>query len=245
MPGNSHPAGLRQANTPTPAVSTGCQPSSQSRRSSPRVPAAIPPHRPLCRRGRGESGAAPAAAAGKHLRSQESGRLAQDQSRRAAPSTSWRRREPEVKPVEVGDPSHLGDPGFPVQARCNHARMARRRSLCEPTADTAGAVARQLAEGLTRAAGRSLAGHRGLSRRGGGSAGRRAAVRGTLAIGVTSALVNVAMKSAWSRQRPDRAGAGSRSSESADARIHVVPVVPVRVKFPSGHVHEPVHAVEF
>ena len=42
----------------------------------------------------------------------------------------------------------------------------------------------------------------------GGQAGRRAAVRGTAAIGVTSALVNLAVKSAWSRQRPDRAGAG-------------------------------------
>ncbi|MFZ0191012.1 MAG: hypothetical protein WAL72_29175, partial [Streptosporangiaceae bacterium] len=41
----------------------------------------------------------------------------------------------------------------------------------------------------------------------GGSAGRRAAVRGTAAIGVTSALVNLAVKSAWSRPRPDRAGA--------------------------------------
>ncbi len=34
----------------------------------------------------------------------------------------------------------------------------------------------------------------------GGQAGRRAAVRGTVAIGVTSALVNLAVKSAWSRQ---------------------------------------------
>src|ERR1700759_5008722 len=42
----------------------------------------------------------------------------------------------------------------------------------------------------------------------GGGAGRRAALRGTVAIGVTSALVNLAVKSAWSRQRPDRAGAG-------------------------------------
>ena len=42
----------------------------------------------------------------------------------------------------------------------------------------------------------------------GGQAGRRSAVRGTVAIGVTSALVNLAVKSAWSRQRPDRAGAG-------------------------------------
>jgi membrane-associated phospholipid phosphatase len=61
----------------------------------------------------------------------------------------------------------------------------------------------------------------------GGKTGRRAAVRGTAAIGVTSALVNLAVKSAWSRQRPDRAGAG-------------VPVwrnvrMPASTSFPSGH----------
>jgi membrane-associated phospholipid phosphatase len=61
----------------------------------------------------------------------------------------------------------------------------------------------------------------------GGSAGRRAAVRGMVAIGVTSALVNLAVKSVWSRQRPDRAGVG-------------VPVwrnvpMPVSTSFPSGH----------
>ena len=61
----------------------------------------------------------------------------------------------------------------------------------------------------------------------GGAAGRRAAVQGTVAIGVTSALVNLAVKSAWSRQRPDRAGAG-------------VPVwrnvpMPASTSFPSGH----------
>ena len=61
----------------------------------------------------------------------------------------------------------------------------------------------------------------------GGSAGRRAALRGTLAIGATSALVNLAVKSIWARQRPDRAGAG-------------VPVwrnvrMPTSTSFPSGH----------
>ena len=61
----------------------------------------------------------------------------------------------------------------------------------------------------------------------GGKAGRRAAVRGTVAIAVTSALVNLAVKSAWSRQRPDRAGVG-------------VPVwrnvrMPTSTSFPSGH----------
>ena len=61
----------------------------------------------------------------------------------------------------------------------------------------------------------------------GGAAGRRAALRGTLAIGATSALVNLAVKSIWARQRPDRAGAG-------------VPVwrnvrMPTSTSFPSGH----------
>ena len=61
----------------------------------------------------------------------------------------------------------------------------------------------------------------------GGRAGRRAAVRGTAAIGVTSALVNLAVKSTWSRPRPDRASAG-------------VPVwrnvrMPASTSFPSGH----------
>src|SRR5260370_1397279 len=41
----------------------------------------------------------------------------------------------------------------------------------------------------------------------GGRTGRRAAVRGTVAIGVTSALINLDVKSLWSPQRPDPAGA--------------------------------------
>jgi membrane-associated phospholipid phosphatase len=61
----------------------------------------------------------------------------------------------------------------------------------------------------------------------GGEAGRRAAMRGTVAIGVTSAVVNLAVKSAWPRQRPDRSGLG-------------VPVwrnvrMPTSTSFPSGH----------
>jgi undecaprenyl-diphosphatase len=60
-----------------------------------------------------------------------------------------------------------------------------------------------------------------------GSAGRRAAVRGTVAIGVTSALVNLVVKSAWSRPRPDRAGAG------VPVRRNVR--MPTSTSFPSGH----------
>jgi membrane-associated phospholipid phosphatase len=61
----------------------------------------------------------------------------------------------------------------------------------------------------------------------GGRTGRRAAVRGVAAIGVTSALVNLAVKSAWSRQRPDRAGAG------VPVRRNVR--MPTSTSFPSGH----------
>jgi len=71
-----------------------------------------------------------------------------------------------------------------------------------------------------------LAAATGLSAAGGG-AGRRAAVRGTVAIGVTSALVNLAVKSAWSRQRPDRADAG------VPVRRNVR--MPSSTSFPSGH----------
>jgi membrane-associated phospholipid phosphatase len=61
----------------------------------------------------------------------------------------------------------------------------------------------------------------------GGEAGRRAATRGTVAIGVTSALVNLAVKSAWSRQRPDRSGLG------VPVRRNVR--MPASTSFPSGH----------
>jgi membrane-associated phospholipid phosphatase len=61
----------------------------------------------------------------------------------------------------------------------------------------------------------------------GGSAGRRAAVRGTAAIGVTSPLVNLAAKSAWSRRRPDRADAGVPVGRNVR--------MPASASFPSGH----------
>jgi undecaprenyl-diphosphatase len=61
----------------------------------------------------------------------------------------------------------------------------------------------------------------------GGPAGRRAAVRGTVAIAVTSPLVNLAAKSAWSRRRPDRADAGV--PEGRNVRM------PGSASFPSGH----------
>jgi undecaprenyl-diphosphatase len=59
----------------------------------------------------------------------------------------------------------------------------------------------------------------------GGSAGRRAAVRGMVAIGVTSPLVNLAAKNAWSRRRPERA----EGPHGQDVRM------PTSASFPSGH----------
>jgi membrane-associated phospholipid phosphatase len=61
----------------------------------------------------------------------------------------------------------------------------------------------------------------------GGKPGRRAAARGTVAIGVTSALVNLAVKAALPRQRPDRAGA------KVPGRRNVR--MPTSTSFPSGH----------
>lgn len=58
----------------------------------------------------------------------------------------------------------------------------------------------------------------------GGPAGRRAAVRGMVAIGVTSPLVNLAAKRTWSRRRPERAGVPERNVR-----------MPTSASFPSGH----------
>jgi undecaprenyl-diphosphatase len=60
-----------------------------------------------------------------------------------------------------------------------------------------------------------------------GPAGRRTASRGVLAIAVTSALVNVGVKSLSGRRRPDRAGAGVPGPR------HVR--MPSSTSFPSGH----------
>jgi membrane-associated phospholipid phosphatase len=61
----------------------------------------------------------------------------------------------------------------------------------------------------------------------GAGAGRRAAVRGVAAIGVTSALVNLPGKAIWSRPRPDRAGAGVPDQRNV--------TMPASTSFPSGH----------
>ncbi len=60
-----------------------------------------------------------------------------------------------------------------------------------------------------------------------GPSGRRAAVRGVLAIGVTSALVNLGMKGLAERHRPDRAGAGVPEQRQV--------AMPASTSFPSGH----------
>jgi membrane-associated phospholipid phosphatase len=59
----------------------------------------------------------------------------------------------------------------------------------------------------------------------GGPAGRRAAVRGVVAIGVTSPLVNLAAKRTWSRRRPDRV----ETPDERNVRM------PTSASFPSGH----------
>jgi membrane-associated phospholipid phosphatase len=60
-----------------------------------------------------------------------------------------------------------------------------------------------------------------------GPAGRRSAGRGVLAIGVTSALVNLGIKNLSGRRRPDRAGAGVPEVR----RVRM----PSSTSFPSGH----------
>lgn len=60
-----------------------------------------------------------------------------------------------------------------------------------------------------------------------GRSGRRAAVRGLLAIGVTSAVVNLGVKPLSTRRRPDRAGAGVPGQRYVS--------MPSSTSFPSGH----------
>ena len=60
-----------------------------------------------------------------------------------------------------------------------------------------------------------------------GPAGRRSAGRGVLAIAVTSALVNVGIKTLSGRRRPDRSGAGVPGARQVR--------MPTSSSFPSGH----------
>ncbi len=61
----------------------------------------------------------------------------------------------------------------------------------------------------------------------GGPEGRRAALRGVIAVGVTSAAVNIGAKAIRPRQRPDRAGAHVPLSRQV--------TMPSSTSFPSGH----------
>jgi len=61
----------------------------------------------------------------------------------------------------------------------------------------------------------------------GGPAGRRAAARGILSVGVTSAVVNIGVKSVYRRRRPDRAGVGVPEGRHVE--------MPSSRSFPSGH----------
>jgi len=61
----------------------------------------------------------------------------------------------------------------------------------------------------------------------GGKRGRRAALTGVAAIGLNSALVNLPMKYASQRSRPDRTGAGVPSARWVE--------MPTSTSFPSGH----------
>jgi membrane-associated phospholipid phosphatase len=67
----------------------------------------------------------------------------------------------------------------------------------------------------------------GLLALAGGQDGRRAAVRGSLAIGTTSALVNLGIKPLLERARPDRIGAGVPGVRQVR--------MPESTSFPSGH----------
>jgi undecaprenyl-diphosphatase len=60
-----------------------------------------------------------------------------------------------------------------------------------------------------------------------GRPGRRAAAQGLIAIGVTSAVVNLAIKPLSSRRRPDRADAGVPDQRQVS--------MPRSTSFPSGH----------
>ena len=61
----------------------------------------------------------------------------------------------------------------------------------------------------------------------GGPAGRRAAARGLLTVGITSAVVNIGVKSLYARRRPDRTEAGVPT----DRQVRM----PSSRSFPSGH----------
>jgi membrane-associated phospholipid phosphatase len=151
----------------------------------------------------------------------------------AASAASMRRvaRRPSI--ASDGSGSTAG-PRLTRQARAQIAEVLRElgsvdQALYEAIAQVPTPVLDRLMRRLSQTANRSaiwLAIAAGLAAVGGGS-GRRAAVRGTTTIGLTSALVNIGIKSLYDRPRPDRAGLG------VPDRRHVP--MPSSRSFPSGH----------
>jgi undecaprenyl-diphosphatase len=138
-----------------------------------------------------------------------------------------------ARPPSIASGSTAG-PRLTRQARAQIAEVLRElgavdQALYEAIAQVPTPVLDRLMRRLSRTANRSaiwLAIAAGLAAVGGGS-GRRAAVRGTTTIGLTSALVNIGIKSLYDRPRPDRAGLGVPA-------VRQVPM-PLSRSFPSGH----------
>jgi undecaprenyl-diphosphatase len=124
--------------------------------------------------------------------------------------------------------------GLPAHPRAQVAGALRElgavdRAIYEAVAQVPTPALDRLLRQLSRAANRSviwLAIATGLAACG-GAPGRRAAIRGAASIGVTSALVNIGIKSLHDRPRPDRAGLGVPGGRQ-------VPM-PSSRSFPSGH----------
>jgi membrane-associated phospholipid phosphatase len=120
-------------------------------------------------------------------------------------------------------------PGLRRAARQLHDLGALDEAVYRAVAQTAAPTLDPSLRRLSRAADRSviwmgIAGGIALV---GGDRGRRAARGGLISIAVTSAVVNLGIKAASGRQRPDRSGAGV-----PDQR-HVR--MPMTTSFPSGH----------
>ena len=141
-------------------------------------------------------------------------------------------RKPAAGPVaqQLADGlAHRGGPGYQRAATRLRELGAVDRAVYAAVAATPTRSLDEPLRRLSRAANNSglwLAIAAGLAVAADG-AGRRAAVRGVAAISVTSALVNLAVKAAWSRQRPDRAGAGVPAGRKVQ--------MPASTSFPSGH----------
>jgi len=137
-----------------------------------------------------------------------------------------------LRPVEEGIADRLDARGGPTRERLSQAlreaatadRAVYRAIATTPMPTIDGPVRR-----LSNAANRSAL-WLGISAAlavFGGRSGRRAALRGLVAVGVTSAVVNQGLKRVAERTRPDRDGAGVPEDR------HVL--MPTSSSFPSGH----------